>query len=378
MKVRKLAFGVFAALLASASSSALAATITTNMNGADAEVREEEINADLFGVPQGANRGTSNELATRIRDDVGNFDNNQGNDRTSAMYLKFDISSLTPASLAGKEIRLQLTVRNSNLSDSRRRGFADIPGSPDPNPGAFANLRRSEFSVRGLTNLSAANYDWLESGAGSLTWYNAPGITPDCMDENACDNDPGTFNFNGDAPVFGNFNLFNSGGYPTAMIPGYTLAVGSPFVTYVDSVNGGEIKQLILDAIAGGKSHITLVVNAAHPGRNEADGTPVDGESPTDFINFNYLVNPKEMITLNDHPAFDPDGSGPGAQTGSPYSCDGLPPNPNSANCPGSTLGDNSTGRFSPKLIITVPEPASAALAGLGLLAALSVVRRRK
>src|SRR3990172_2252473 len=131
MKVRRFLFGVSAALVVAMNSSALATIIiTTNMSGADAEVREDQVNADLFtGLPAGGNRGADLELASRILDDVTiNATTNvitnahPTNDRSSIMFMKFDISNL-PGHLdpfwANKKVTLRTHVRNNNLPTSR-------------------------------------------------------------------------------------------------------------------------------------------------------------------------------------------------------------------------------------------------------------------
>jgi hypothetical protein len=362
MKVRKFAFGVLAALLASAGSSVLAVTITTNMNGADAEVREEEILADLFGVPQGMNRGANTELASRIRDSNAN-----SGDRSSAMYLKFDISGLTQADIDNNVIRLRMHVRNAAQIRENRRSFP-VLGGTGGNP-----TQISFFNVYGLNNFALDS--WAEN---TLTWYNAPGITPDCLDENSCDNDPGKFNFNSDMSLLGQLiypRIFPANGLPT----------GSP-VDYYDG--NGALKSLIQAAKDAGRTHVTLAVALGINGLIQADG----GTASNDFINFNYLFTPKEQVTMTNDTAFDADGGGSNPATGSPFSCQSASVCPGLGNIYNPTTmagnpwnGWNSPdpsspyyGRFSPKLLFTVPEPTSVALVGISLLLALSLGRRRK
>ena len=83
------------------------------------------------------------------------------------------------------------------------------------------------------------------------------------------------------------------------------------------------------------------------------------GDTPfANWINFNYLFNPKEQTTLN-------------SDNYDPNIIDALPDI-------GNAFGtDNSTGAFSPSLLIqAVPEPATAVLVLLGLAA--SGLRRRR
>jgi hypothetical protein len=65
------------------------------------------------------------------------------------------------------------------------------------------------------------------------------------------------------------------------------------------------------------------------------------------------------MTTLNNDPSWDADTTDPNNPVGSPFS-----------------MADNSTGTFSPKLIL-VPEPNCLALLAVGLLAATAAPRRR-
>lgn len=310
--------------------------ITTNMGGADAEVRESEVNPDLGGVPQGANRGTNQELATR-----------RATNRSSAMFMKFDISGLTPADLAGKNVNLQLSVRNNNLPLNRlwisnpRQVMNFAVHGLDPN------------MVDGLANGNNHNanqvYDWDEN---TLTWYNAPGITPDDPDGTGGGQILGEYNWNSDAPLLGSYS------WPLPR-PENHLAVGQK-ITYGDA--NGNLKQLVLDAMTAGKTSVTLMVN-----HNVAVA-----DSPGSWQNFNYLVIPKDMTTLNNDNNWDDDGAGPNPATGSPYSC------LHSTVCPGGTLGDNTGGAFSPRLVIWVPEPSSIVLLALGSLAALGWIGRRR
>jgi hypothetical protein len=332
--------------------------IPTNSGGADAEVREEEFNLNGTGVPQGTNRGASNELAMRIKDATGN----PTSDRSSAMYLKFNIASITQADLNLSVARLQLSIRNANITEARRNDYSPVfPNDED-------HRVTMQFNLFGLTNFGVSNYDWAEN---QITWYNAPGITPDDPDgvsDGTDTSDVGKYNFNSDMTLLGQFTLPD-------VAPQNHLAVGSK-VYYDDS--SGLLRKLIQDAKNAGKTSITLAAGIA---LNGFDAVPPESETqqstPQGMLNFNYLFNPKEMTTLLDDPGYDPDGGGIGSPTGSPFSCNGA----SSINCPGGTLGNNSSGAFSPTLILVstgaVPEPAGMILAGLGAIG-LATMRRRK
>lgn len=368
MSSRWYCFGISAALLLGAQSSALAGlVITTNQNGADAEVREEDINADLFtGLPAGTNRGANNELATRIIDTAGN-----SGDRTSAMYMKFDITGVTQSVLDNNAVRLRLHVRtNGNIRESER-SFPVVGNTNNDPPTQFSN-----FNVYGLNNFALSG--WAEN---TITWYNAPGITPDCMDENSCDNDPGKYNFNSDMTLLGNFRL-------QQVFPQNALPTGEA-VDYVDT--NGALKALIQLAKNAGQTHITLAVALGINGVSTTNGGPT---APA-FINRNYVFTPKEMITMTNDTAYDADGggvNGPNPPGGSPFSCQSATVCPGMGNIynPMTGVGNKNNGynsndpndlvygRFSPKLIFAVPEPGSVTLLVLASIGGLAASGRRR
>jgi len=430
--------------------------IPTNLGvGADAEVREDPDNHmrpgtpatdpawSAPGAPRGRNRGGINgstlvggdlsvadaggqELATRIRD----LTSNPANDRTSAMYLKFDISGLTLSDLnTYRNVKLRLTVRNTNLNWSRIHALNPYYGSlpaNDTNPewvafrNDLSNWTRVKFNLYGLKpepldpsdprrfgnpdpTLPVPNYDWIENPSingdpfpeggtntaepvsndettwdpvrspligpiGPITWYNAPGITPDSRTTPL--QDAGKFNFNSDVELLGDFTLPNPpGAGPPIPDGGARLPVGMPF--FYTEQNEGNLYNLIKRAIMEGRSTVTLAVAIGVDGLQNSTGETLQ-TTPSSFLNFNYLVNSKEKTTLENDTNWDPDGAGPLPPTGSPYSC------LHATNCPGSTLGDNSTGWFSPTLVFMVPEPGSFLLACLGMLATAATVRRRQ
>jgi hypothetical protein len=401
--------------------------IPTNQNGADAEVREDpdnhmRPNTDPLwgppGAPRGRNRGADVELATRVRDLTAN----PSNDRTSAMYLKFDISGITQNDLdTNKQALLRLTVRNTNINWSRIHALNPYYGTlpaDDTNPefvafrSNLANYTRIQFNLYGLKpeplaagdprrfgnadpTLAIPNYNWKEAPAGDpnadatdettwnatqsptigpigpLTWYNAPGITPDSRTTPA--QDAGKFNFNSDVDLLGTFTLPDPpGAGPPMPDGGARLPVGQP-IFFTDP--NGNLRNLVQRAKNAGRTSVTLVVADALNGLQNATGETLQ-TTPNAMLNFNYLVNPKELMTLQNDNNWDPDGAGPLTATGSPFSCDGST-GAGMTNCPGRTLGDNSNGAFSPTLILRVPEPSSVALVVLGLVGVLCGARRR-
>ena len=409
--------------------------IPTNFGGgADAELREDPDNhmrpatpaTDPSwaqpGAPRGRNRGglvgtvpptgtgdldVSNaggqELATRVLDRTSN----PSNDRTSAAYLKFDISGLTQSDLNNNpNVALKLTVRNTNLNWSRIYALNQYYGSTpanDTNPEWVAfrndlanNWTRVKFNLYGVRpeplgaadprrfgnvdpTLSIPNYNWIENPTGAtgdpvpelgtdtnnatdpitndqttwnattspvigpngpITWYNAPGITPDSRTTPA--QDAGKFNWNSDMELLGQFTLPDPpGAAPPIPDGGARLPVGAP-VYFGD--NDGFLRALIQRAKDNGRTTITLAVAVAIDGRQNETGETVQ-KTNTSMLNFNYLFNPKEKTTLENDNNWDPDGAGPLTPSGSPFSCDGST-GAGLTNCPGRTLGDNSAAHF--------------------------------
>jgi hypothetical protein len=421
MKVRSLlVLGAFA-LAVSVGTSAQAVIIikTNDGQGADAEVREENTNAQLdenfVNVLKGTNRGSAIELATR----GNNTTNTATGDTSSIMYMKFDISSL-PGSAdpfwTNKQVRLRLNVNLANISAARLydvkpngQGFA----TNDPTRKIYKDYVRMQFDVRGLEpgnvyaddvggtdqktdsfgNPYTANhydYNWTEgtengnsvANPNGITFYNAPGLTPHCISSDfGCSTSQSiglvNDNWNSDARFLGDWE------WPQ-VAPANHLAVGQP-LDFTDE----NLKQLLLDAKDAGRSTVTIMVSHGLDTQNVAAtaGIPADSPllvTPANMLAFNFNTIPKERLVLADDPSYDPDGNNPplpappnNPPTGSPWSCDGTAPNPNSPNCPGSLLGDNSAGFFSPKLMI-IPEPASAALVLFGALVASAFAGRRR
>jgi hypothetical protein len=343
--------------------------IPTNQNGADAEVREEDINPGPTGVPQGTNRGANAELATRFKDSTAN-----SGDRSSAIYLKFDISGITQNDLnINAQALLRMTVRNAaslrwNRILGRNPYYGTLPADEtNPEFVAFANdpdsYTRAIFNVYGLTNFSHPNYNWAEN---QITWYNAPGMTPDSATTPL--QDPGKYNFNSDMQLLGTFQLPDA---PPPAPP--ATGSGVPYLAVGQAVEftdpNGLLHGLIQNAKNDGQTFLTLAVAFALNGHQNATGETIQ-TTPNDHLNFNYLFNPKEQdadtalagFQLQNDPNYDPDGpNGPLLPGPGPFSG-----------------ANNDDGRFSPSLILQVPEPTSALLFATGVLAAIAAFRRRK
>ncbi len=248
--------------------------IPTNAgNGADVEVRESNPTQ---------NRGDSTEIATRVRNDFIAGDGNDGGDRNSAIYTRFDLSGASnPADI---ETAFTLTYRNNNLTESR------IQDSVTPNPAI-----RTGLAVYGLNNDALSN--WVESTINYLT---APGLT--------ADGDVGTVDVNSDLTFLGTVE------FPDIGTQNH-LPVGGELRFCSDNLDG-----FVKNALDNAYTSVTLVSMRIHGG-----DVPL-----ANWLNFNYLFNPKEQTILNDDSNYDPDGQGP---VGSPWSG-----------------ADNSTGAFSPAL----------------------------
>ena len=273
-----------------------AVVITTNVGlGADAEVRES--------FPD-QNRGASTELATRVLDGFlpgGVPDNDSTNDHNSVMFLQFDLTGLQPGDAAGAILRL--TYRNTNLTEPR---VTDTDGAD------------TDYGQNGLQyyGIGGAMFD-----EATITYNNAPGMTPD--------RDVGTKDFNASAVLLGEVD------FPTVGPAGH-LPVGGA-LDFMGAGLDAFLEQEIL-----GNAFSVAVIAAVHRnlGLTSNPNFTKTGDEPADWINFNYLFNPKEQTTLNADPT-------------SPFS-----------------EADNSDGTFSPQLILgaaDVPAPGTWTLLALGV-----------
>ena len=365
---------------------------TNDGNGADAELRESSQSTDLAGVvdPSAGNRGNSTELATRVKSAA----------RSSVSYIKFDITGLPDVSdsfwTVNKQAILQVRVRHENLPESRLRALRPGATSASTNPNDWNydpsatsdQAAQMQFAVYGLDpngvypndpgqsgskmdrsgnsyTSTQSKYEWNEgdgsSGSG-ITFYDAPGVTPHCMFSGSCD----TAEYGGaatnTAQSLGAIDDFNSNVialgtwtwpevYPQNHLPvGLAMDFSTP-----------AVMDLVQAAKAAGRDSVTLIVaNNLDPALDNVDiGTDPNG-LPTSFFNFNYIMTPKEQDPMRNDPNYDSDIT------------DSIDPE-------GSYWSNmsNADGRFSPKLIITVPEPTSLVLIGLAV-AGLAMLRRQK
>ncbi len=245
---------------------------TNNGAGADSEVRE----SNPLQV-----RGSSSEIATRVLNQFPAGDGFDGFDRNSVIYTKFDLTGIpVPPTLSAA---FRLTYRNSNFAGNR------IQDTVTPNPAI-----RTGLAVYGINPALA----WTEA---TLNYNNAPGISPD--------GNVGTLDFNSEATFLGTIAYPEIGNQNHLPI-GYELRFCS-----------AALNQYILNAYNAGFSTVTLAAAHLH-----------SGEAPfNNWLNFNYVFNPKEQTTLN---------------------VDFYEPGTGVGNIGNLTTTDNSTGAFSPAIAI--------------------------
>lgn len=266
---------------------------TNDAGGADAELRESS--------PTTA-RGTGSEIASRIA----------SGSRNSVIYLKFGVGDISASELASK-IKVRTTYRNTNLSVSRIEDLA----TAGPNTGY-------DYFVLDPT---LANADWDEATISPQTAFiDGLGYNLDFDLDTKATGSVGS-------PTAGLTYLGTKLYDSNALHAGANrLRVGGNFD--LDAAPGSALHNAIVAAQGTAHQTVTVVMNVVHEVSNPNGN----------WLNFNYLFNPKEQTTLN-----------------------GDPISPHSG-------ADNSTGDYSPALL-TVPEPTSLALLGM---ASLALVARRK
>ncbi len=318
MKLHQLSLSLLA--LGALATAASAAIIPTSFGiGADAEVRDHQPTTNF---------GASTELATRIVDNQPLGGAGDGNDRFSAMYLKFDLTGSTLP--ADGQARLRLTYRNTNLTPNR------IHDTETPNMDF-----RTGLAIYGLDRDNAGN-TWDEA---TITYLTAPGMNNGgdfnngTKDHDFVDPDAG-------GPLRAPLSALGIAAFPVVP-PQNRLPVGGALV-----FTSQALTDFVRAALNANKTTVTIVANIAHDGK-----VPING-----WKNFNYLFNPKEQQTLTTDTAYDADTTDPNNALGSPWSA-------------ASNAEDaNGFSPFSPQLIL-VPEPSALGLIGFG---ALALVRGRR
>ena len=303
---------------------------TFHTGGADVELRRSNPTQ---------NRGTNSELATRV---AGN--------RNSVMYVKLPVASITPAELAAPLV-YRMTIRQENLpaSDISDNSVNNPPVHPDDYTGL-------DYWVLDPQHAGA---DWDEltiAPSTSLTTVQAPGydIT-----------DPNDFSTNGIIEGAGNFTSLGSQKFREIQYSGVQalenhLPVGDVMDIYF--APGSALHQAIADAQANtNHQSITIASGISHPG----DVMRADGSGPkSEWINQNYIFNPKEQTTLRTDGNYDSDTTDPNNPTGSPW----------------GGMANTISNPFAPQLLTvsSIPEPSSVVLVGLAGMAGIAMIRRRK
>ena len=281
MKLHRLqiALVVLSAAFALAPAAQAVIIATSKGLGADAEVRDHQPTTNF---------GASTELAARIVDNLPFGHANDGNDRFSAMYLKFDITGQN--ALPNQATAVRLTYRNTNFTPNRIHDT-----TPPGNNMDF----RTGIAFYGLDRDNSGN-SWSEA---TITYLTAPGMA-------------GGGDFNNGTKDLDFVDPDGAGPLRAPLTP-----LGVALFPEVPPQNrlpvGGE---LIFSSVAL-NSFVTLSLNASKPTVTIVACLVHDGKIPiNDWKNFNYLFNPKEQVTLTTDTGYDADTTDPNNPLGSPWS----------------------------------------------------------
>lgn len=329
MKLSK-SLSLVAAIAMICGSSADARKISTFWpGGADVELRRSSPTQ---------NRGTNSELASRV-----------ASNRQSVMYVKLPVDSITPLELSNPLV-YRMTFRNSNLAPSRVSDSS--VNNPPVHPDDYTGL---DYWVLDPTNPGA---DWDEltiAPSFSLTTVQAPGYDI---------SDPNDFSTNGIIEGPGNFTPLGSQKFrPFEYVGTQSVENRYPIGEAMDIqfAPGSPLHQAIAAAQATNHQTITIAAAIGHG----PDVMLADGSGPNSaWINFNYLFNPKEQLTLNVDTAYDSDTTDPDNPLGAPL----------------GGMMNTRQNPFAPQIltITSIPEPSSVVLIGLAGLVGGIAIRRRK
>jgi hypothetical protein len=205
---------------------------TSKGAGADAEVRDHQ---------PATNFGASTELATRIVDTFPLGHASDGNDRFSAMYLKFDLTG--QVSLTNQTTAVRLTYRNSNITPNRVH---------DTTPPGNNLAYRTGIAFYGLDRDHAGN-NWSEA---TITYTNAPGLA------GVSDSNNGTKDFDfadpdGGGPLRAPLVPLGVAAFPTVP-PQNRLPVGGALMFSSDALN-----NFVVTSLNSGKTSLTIVRHRA-------------------------------------------------------------------------------------------------------------------
>jgi hypothetical protein len=326
---------------------------TFDPGGADAEVREAALTTRF---------GASTELGMR----VAIATNPPGGNHNGHAYMKFGVSSVTLAELAGP-ITVRTSWRTNNLGNNRIEDVLDLDNAQfanrpnvafdyyvlDPN-NAGADWNESLIAYRSSAPTTVPDPDTgdpIPGGANPNGTVAAPGLIPPAPGDpaNFATKDlsigPGQLTYLGTKQLR---SLARNGSGPgSAPIESPNIPVGEDFDLTVNP--GSPLHNAIIAAMATSHQTVTVVATLAHD--NSTNPNP-------GWQNHNYVWTPKEMATMLNHSNYDSDTTNPDNPLGSPH----------------SLAANTQANPYAPRLAF-IPEPGSVLLAGVSALSLL--VRRR-